>query len=878
YMIYTSGSTGKPKGVMIPHRGVCNRLLWMLETYPLAADDRILQKTPFSFDISIWEFFWPLLSGARLVIAKPGGHQETDYLVKVISEQRITNVHFVPSMLQLFLEEANVESCTSLRMVLAGGEAVTYELQERLFARFAHVKFLDLYGPTECSIECTSWLCRRDDERKIVPIGHPIANTQAYILDKQLQPMPIGLPGELHIGGYGLARGYHKREDLTDEKFIANPFKAGDRLYKTGDLARFLPDGAIEYLGRIDYQVKIRGFRIELEEIEATLLQHPAIAQVVVMAREDAPGVKRLAAYLVSGTEQAPAIAELRSYLLDKLPEYMVPSFFVMMDAIPLTPNGKADRKALPAPDLSRPELEQEFVEARDNVEETLAAIWAQVLGVAKVGVHDNFFELGGDSILAIQVVNKAKQAGLQITPKLLFENPNIARLSAVADSAPVVHAEQGVVTGDVVLTPIQRYFFEENSPEPHHFNQAVMLEVRQGLDLAVLEQAVNALLVHHDALRMRYVQVEGQWTQVNAALEAASVFVTVDLSSVADAEQTAALAEKTEEMHKSLDLANGPLVRAAYVNFGADKPGRLLLVIHHLVVDGVSWRILLEDLHLALEQISRGQAVQFPPKTTSFRHWSERLLAHAQSPAVAEELSYWLADARRMVYGLPVDIRGGANTEGSMRDVTGALTPEETHALLQEVPSVYNTQINDVLLTALTQAFGNWSGANSLLVDLEGHGREALFSDVDISRTVGWFTTVSPVLLTMRKTAGMGDKLKGVKEQLRAVPNRGIGYGLLRYLNEQEVAAGRLQAMPQADVLFNYLGQFDQVLPESSPFASAKESAGAMRTLRGTRRYLLEIDASITGGALHVRFNYSENLHHKATVERVVTGFLEAL
>jgi amino acid adenylation domain-containing protein/non-ribosomal peptide synthase protein (TIGR01720 family) len=880
YMIYTSGSTGNPKGVMIPQRGICNRLLWMKEKIPLGAEHSVLQKTPFSFDISVWEFFWTLMSGARLVIAKPGGHQEANYMVKVIQEQRVTHVHFVPSMLQLLLEEEGVENCSSLQLMMAGGEAVTYELQERFFARFPQTALLDLYGPTECSIDSTSWMCRRGDERQIVPIGHPVANTQTYILDKHLQPVPIGVPGELHISGYGVARGYHKRGDLTNEKFIPNPFsgKAGDRMYKTGDLARFLPDGAIEYLGRIDYQVKIRGFRIELEEIEATLLQHPAISQVVVMAREDVPGVKRLVAYLVGNSQERPAIRELRGHLLDKLPEYMVPSFFVMLDAIPLTPNGKADRKALPAPDLSRPELEQEFVEARDSVEETLAAIWAQVLGVASVGVHDNFFELGGDSILAIQVVNKAKQAGLQITPKLLFEHPNVARLASVAGSAPMIQAEQGVVTGEVPLTPIQQYFFEGNSPEPNHFNQAVLLEVQPELDLAVLEQTIHALLVHHDALRMRFVQAGSQWKQVNAGLGEQSVFVQVDLSRVAAEMQEAALAETTEEIHKSLSLTEGPLVRATYVNFGEDKPGRLLLVIHHLVVDGVSWRILLEDLHVALEQVAGGQAVQLPPKTTSFQHWAERLAAHAQTQAVSEELAYWLNDARRSIYGLPVDNRQGANTEESMLGVTGALTVEETQALLQEVPSIYNTQINEVLLAALTQTFSNWSGASSLLVDLEGHGREALFADVDLSRTVGWFTTVSPVLLTMRKTAGMGDKLKGIKEQLRAVPNRGIGYGLLRYLHEGEVANGALRKMPQAEVLFNYLGQFDHVLPAGSPFAAAKESAGAMRTLRGKRRYLLEIDASITGGALQVRFLYSELVHHRATVERVMNGFLDAL
>jgi len=395
YVIYTSGSTGRPKGVMNTHRGIRNRLLWMQDAYRLAESDRVLQKTPFSFDVSVWEFFWPLLTGACLVMARPEGHKDSTYLVLLIAEEKITTMHLVPPMLQVFLQEQELEACDSLRRVICSGEMLPLKLQERFFACL-DAGLHNLYGPTEAAVDVTFWPCERESARRVVPIGRPIANTQIYLLDEYLHVVPVGIPGELHIGGVGLARGYLNRPDLTAEKFVPNPFsdEAGARLYKTGDLACYLPDGNIEFLGRIDHQVKIRGFRVELGEIEAVLGQHSAVQETVVLAREDIPGDKRLAAYVVPHNERAPAISELRDFLKKELPDYMVPSAFVMLDALPLTPNGKVDRRALPAPDTARPELEKTFVTPRTAAEEVLAGIWTKVLGLERVGVHDDFFEL----------------------------------------------------------------------------------------------------------------------------------------------------------------------------------------------------------------------------------------------------------------------------------------------------------------------------------------------------------------------------------------------------------------------------------------------------------------------------------------------------
>jgi amino acid adenylation domain-containing protein len=432
YVIYTSGSTGQPKGVMIDHRGIRNRLIWMQETYQLTAQDRVLQKTPFSFDVSVWEFLWTLITGAELVVAQPGGHQDSIYLRNLIAERRITTLHFVPSMLQMFLEEEGLERCYSLRQVMCSGEALQAATQERFFEKFT-AQLHNLYGPTEASIDVTFWTCQRGENSRPVPIGYPIANTQMHILDAQLQPVPVGVSGELLIGGEGLARGYLNRPELTAEKFIPNPFSRlrGTRLYRTGDLARYLPNGSIEFLGRLDDQVKLRGFRIELSEIETALNTHREVRESVVVVRDDTLGEQRLVAYLVAVGSSAPSVTEMRHYLKEILPEHMVPGAFIVLDKLPLSANGKIDRKALPAPDGARPELEKAFIAPATPLEQMIAAIWTEVLDVKEVGIHDNFFELGGHSLIAMMLVSRVREK-LQVDLPLrtIFTRPTVAELA----------------------------------------------------------------------------------------------------------------------------------------------------------------------------------------------------------------------------------------------------------------------------------------------------------------------------------------------------------------------------------------------------------------------------------------------------------------
>jgi amino acid adenylation domain-containing protein/non-ribosomal peptide synthase protein (TIGR01720 family) len=920
YVIYTSGSTGKPKGVAIEHQQLLNYLHGILERLGLPIGSSFATVSTIAADLGNTAIFPALCTGGCLHVISQERATNPEALAEYCQYHVIDCLKIVPSHLNALLSASQPEKIMPRKRLILGGEALSWQLVEKIRQYAPNCQILNHYGPTETTVGVLTYPVRDESMRhksETVPLGRAIANTQVYILDHHLRPVPIGVPGELYIGGDSLARGYLNQLELTTEKFIRNSFsiqeKAEDgrqktegsvqnpqssRLYKTGDLARYLPDGNIEFLGRIDHQVKIHGFRIELSEIESVLSQHPIIRETIILSREDEPGKKRLVAYMVLNEPSEFSISDLRNFLKETLPEYMIPSAFVRLKALPLTPNGKVDRQALPAPDSIKPELEGRFVAPRTPIEETIARIWTQVLGRDKVGIYDNFFELGGDSISSIQIVARLNQASLQLTPKQMFEYPTVAGLAAVTGTTPILETEQGVVTGSLPLTPIQHWFFEQKLLHPHHWNQAVLLEVRQAIVPALLEQAVQHLLKHHDALRLWFTLTESGWQQVNAGLEDVEVLPVseglhhplakggwggqvpdvpvsvIDLSSTPAVEQETALDAIATQLQASLNLENGSLMGVALFNLGDNQPNRLLWVIHHLAVDSVSWRILLEDFAHAYQQLERGEAVQLPPKTTSFKQWSEFLQEYAQSTELQQEQDYWLQNSRQSYSALPVDNPGGGNTVALARTVLISLTVEETRALLQEIPAVYRTQINDVLLAALVQTFNQWTGEQSLLVDLEGHGREAIANDIDLSRTVGWFTSIFPVLLTLEESLEPGEVLKVVKEQLRSIPNRGIGYGVLRYLSKD----AELQTLPQAEVRFNYLGQFDQALPESSLFKLVNQTSGVSRSCADNRRYLIDINGFVLGGQLQLEWTYSEQIHKRTTIEQLTTGYVEAL
>jgi non-ribosomal peptide synthase protein (TIGR01720 family) len=633
----------------------------------------------------------------------------------------------------------------------------------------------------------------------------------------------------------------------------------------------------LDYLGRSDGQVKVRGFRIELGEIEVALKDHPTVSDAVVLAREESSGGKRLVGYVVPETGSATSVNELRRFLGQRLPEYMIPAVFVELETLPLTPNGKVDRRALPEPGEDRLGPETEYEAPRTPEEEILTGLWAEVLGLERVGVNDNFFELGGDSILSIQIIARANQAGLSLTPRQIFQHPTVAEQAAVAGVGHKIHAEQGAIEGPVPLTPIQRWFLELELEERHHWNHSLLFEVREDLRLEPLREAVGAVLAHHDALRLRLREEEGVWRQENAGVGGAVPVERVDLSDLAESERAAAIERHATELQGSLDLAEGPLVRVVLFDLGEGSADRLLIIIHHLVVDGVSWRILLEDLLGAYQQAAAGGPVGLPAKTTSFRHWAERLSEYAGSEEARAELEYWRELPWDRVGRLPVDEPEGENDEGSADTVTVGLDAEETRALLQEVPAAYRTEINEVLLTALALALKQGTGEPVVLLDLEGHGREHLFDEVDLSRTVGWFTTIYPVVLDV-PDGGLPTTLREVKDQLRRMPRNGIGWGLLHNAAEDTAVATLLRRLPQSEILFNYLGQMDQASATGSVITPAREAVGPDRSLNGSRSHLIDINGGISGGRLEVEWSYSENLHERATIERLADAFIGSL
>jgi len=868
YLIYTSGSTGKPKGVVVSHGEIAMHCRAVIERFGMRPDDCELHFYSINFDAATERLLVPLLCGARVVL-RAQGQWDAEEICALIRTHRINILGFTPSYgSQLAQWLATQHQTLPVRMCITGGEALTGEHLQRIRAAFQPQVFFNAYGPTETVVMPLASLAPEQLEEGAgsVPIGSIIGDRVAYILDADLALVPQGATGELYVGGAGLAQGYHQRPGMTAERFVADPFaRDGGRLYRTGDLVRQRADGLVEYLGRIDHQVKIRGFRIELGEIETRLLEHHAVREAVVLAL-DSPSGKQLVAYLVSDAEHGALRDALKAHLKAQLPDYMVPAHLIVLDSMPLTANGKLDRRALPQPD---PEANrQQYVAPRNALESTLAAIWCAVLNVPQVGLDDNFFELGGDSILSIQVVSRARQAGIHFSPRDLFQHQTVQTLAAVATLVEQVTAEQGVLTGSSGLTPIQQWFFDTPIPERQHWNQALVLKPLQLLEPHRLEQALLAVLEHHDALRLSFSQRDAQWHAEHLAVPQGGVLMQAHVHDMA---QCTALFTETQ---RSLDLAHGPLLRALLVD-GPQGQQRLLIAIHHLVVDGVSWRVLLEDLQNVYRQLSKGQSVSLPAKTSALRDWAARLQAYAHSESLREELTVWQAQLAGPAVALPVTRPLGALRNRDADTVSVRLDAEHTRQLLQQAPSAYRTQVNDLLLTVLARVVCRWSGHDSALIQLEGHGRETLFDDIDLTRSVGWFTSAYPLRLT--PLAEQGASIKAIKEQLRGIPHKGLGYGVLRYLAD-DLCKQTLAGLPSAGITFNYLGQFDQSFGADALFHPLDESAGLAHDPDAPLPNELSIDSQVYGGELVLRWTFSRERFDRQTLQALADAYLAEL
>ncbi|RLK61737.1 non-ribosomal peptide synthase protein (TIGR01720 family)/amino acid adenylation domain-containing protein [Actinokineospora cianjurensis] len=843
YVIYTSGSTGQPKGVVVTHAGLASFAAAEVARFDVRPDDRVLAFSSPSFDASVLELCMALGGGAAVVVPPPGpllGEQLGD----VLASQRISHT-LIPPVALATVPELDLPA---LRTLIVGGDACSAELVRRWAPGR---RMINAYGPTESTVVAT-WSSPLEPGG-VPPIGRPIDNTRAYVLDADLSPVPVGVPGELYVAGVGLARGYLGRPGLTASRFIANPFDGG-RMYRTGDVVRWTVDGELVFVGRADDQVKVRGFRIELGEVESALRAHPDVVDAAAAVHTDPAGHKRLVGYVAGPA--LPDGAALREFLTATQPDHLVPTAFVPLATLPVSPNGKVDRKALPAPDLTVSTVA--YVPPSTPVQEALAKVWADVLGIDRVGLADNFFALGGDSILSIQVAARARQAGLKVATKDLFLHQTIADLAPVVTFVDTT-ADRAVVTGPVPLTPIQRWFLDTPRAGYHHFNQAHYVELAAEPDIAALRAALSALTAHHDALRLRFARDDDGWRQWNADVAEESLVDLVSVASEAEAEQVA------DSAHAGFDLATGPLLRAVLFRF-PDR-FRLLLVAHHLVVDGVSWRILLDDLDTAYHQARRGSTIDLGAKTTSLQEWSRKLTEFVSTGGLDDELPYWTSVTGAAP--LPVDHPAGAPAVDA---VSVSLSPEATDALLRGAPTAYRTRVNDVLLAALAWSLGRWTDQPRVAIHLEGHGREDVLSDVDISRTVGWFTTMFPVGLDVPQ-GNWRTIVKDIRKQLRKLPGNGFGYSALRYL-------GTLQDDADPQVSFNYLGQFDSRSAEESTtlFAETLGAIGSDHHPTDRTGHLIDIVGDATNGRLEFAWYFAADRFDRSTVEAVAGEFEAAL
>lgn len=888
YLIYTSGSTGRPKGVTVSHRALAGYLLWAASEY-LEEGGRVPLHSSVAFDLAITSLLCPLVAGATIEVVPetPGGEALVD---RLSNGPGFSMLKLTPTHLDLLRETLPPErAALACRTLVIGGEALYADSVAHWWGGDPPVRIVNEYGPTEATVGCTVQdVAGYPVDGGAVPIGKPIPGARTWIADSFLQPAPVATPGELCIGGGGLARGYHRRPALTAERFVPDPFSGvpGARLYRSGDRAVLRPDGPLVFLGRRDRQVKLRGHRVELEEIEAALCALPGVTDAAVDLREGRRGEPALAAFVVrepgSGLEET----RLREELSRKLPEAMVPASYTFLEELPRSASGKLDRQALPAgteSSTAAPDAPGHRA-PRTEEERILAEIWCEILGREEVGLDQNFFQLGGDSISALLSISKAKEAGLELTSRQLFQNPTLEALAAVAERAGWEEPGEGVAaTGPAPLVPVQRWFFERAGHDPHHFNQAILLRLTgaESRDPAVLERVIHLLVRRHDALRSRFFREDGEWRQVVCpepdGEASPRVFLRIDLSRLGGERRSTALQGAVAALHRSFDLAVGPLLRAAYVDLGADTEPRLFLVAHHLVVDGVSWRILLDDLRTAYRQTARGGAVSLPPKTAPFRQFALGVAELARSPALDADREFWLRPPPTPLAGIPRDFGTGLDDVWSGRTLSGRIEPEVARLLLSEAAPAWGASVDELLLSALIRSLAEWLGPGFLRIDLEGHGRDRLLEDLDVSRTVGWFTALHPLDLELRSDMEPGETVRVVRDALARFPHRGASYGVLRYLGEDGARAA-FRDRPEAELSFNYFGQLDQVLDDRNELWIAPEPSGPSRARRGLRPHLIEVGVQVFGGALSTDWGYSANRHRRETIQHQVDRFLEEI
>ncbi|MGH8076528.1 MAG: amino acid adenylation domain-containing protein, partial [Lysobacter sp.] len=871
YLIYTSGSTGKPKGVALEHRGAINLHANQVRHFGLSSSSRVLQFASIGFDAATWEWVMALLSGGTLFLCPDDRRASATALADYLVEQRITHATLPPAL----LAHLDPHRDYALEALIVAGEACPESLRELWAGR---VPMFNGYGPSETTV-CASVERLQADGR--VSIGRPLDNVQTYVVDDRLRLSPIGAVGELMIGGVGLARGYVGNPHLTAERFIECSLRPGhrQRLYCSGDLVRYLPDGRLDFVGRKDDQIKLRGFRIEPREIEAILGAHALVGHATVVLRQT-DRASSLAAYVVPATAMDVSARralgdELLQHLAGQVPDYMVPATLTVVEAFPLTANGKIDKHALLALDVAG--AGDDMVEARTEVERALERMWCELLKLERVGVHENFFAIGGDSILSIQAVARANQAGIPVTIRQLFEFTTIAGIAAnLAESDPALEPASDA-SGEMPLMPMQARFLSEQTDAPHHFNQSILLDVPADMDDARLLAIAAALVARHDALRLAFpVGDDGRRHAIHQDLASYPIDETVRVETMDESHASFAtfVRERSDAQQRGFCLDHAPLFRLVHLR--GQGQSRLLLVAHHLVVDGVSWRILLQDLELAYAQLTLQQDIVLSAKPASYQQWATALSEYAGEAKLQEELPYWLEQAEAAPLAIAPDhVDAERPRQSSTRYASIELSEDQTRQLLRPCNEPYRTNINELLLASLylgLQAFGE---SDRLQVAVEGHGREPLFSRLDGSQTVGWFTSVFPLNFRI-ESRDIGAAIKCIKEQYRRIPRGGVGYGVLRYMARDQALVHASRQEPQ--ILFNYLGQFDSALGEQGTFRFADEDTGASGDGAHRRDYPLGINGLVSGGKPRFTVDYSDEEFRPETIERLAESFREGL
>ncbi len=900
YIIYTSGTTGRPKGVTINHNSFSNYIQWCHQEYPVNNQNGMLLHTSIAFDMAITTIFTPLIAGNKVCIVNEAVEEHSnnlgDYLQQ--SDSKLDVLKLTPSHLRMLATQlSSAELQDKVNAVVIGGEALSFADIEFWLTADSKTLFYNEYGPTEATVACSYHLINRtmiQDNENAAPIGKPIANTQLYILDEQHQVAAIGAIGELYVAGAGLAQGYIKQQELTEQQFVT--IRIGQqqlRLYKTGDLACYLANGDIKYLGRSDRQIKIRGYRIELAEIEQILSRHPQVntSYVNVVVKDNT--LKRICAYLIIKDElvnndKECLIADIKEYCNLQMPDYMHPNLFFILDQLPLNKNGKVDEKALPIEVVESQLAYNIFEIAKTDKEVLLADAWCELLSLEQLSIHDNFFSLGGDSILSLQLVSRIRSKGLILSIKDVFQAPTVAEQAALAEYESIQVAATPIVTsmqGDIPLTPIQEWFFATQHSKPEHFNQVAFLNVHKRLDLTILCNMMRQLICHHDILRTRFLNQNEGWMQHCYAFEeyqnCIDKFVSVvNLSQFSSEEIDNRINLSINAIQASLNLKSGPLFRVILYDCGLSRSQQLFFVVHHLLVDGVSWRIILEDMEQLCQQLVANKELSLPAKTASYQQWANTLLDYVNSDVLKTQLQDWKNLVDISTHQLTTDTSSTELTIEQSDDVVIKLDKELTTKLLRDVPKAFNTQINDILLSALTLCLHQWQGSNSFAILLEGHGRENIAANLDISRTVGWFTSMFPVILTADLKHTHTDTIKSIKETLRAIPMKGVGFAIMKHLSSDAETRNIINAISKPEICFNYLGQWhdndnavnDKIFTSKdfiTPNCIAKENK---------RTTLIDFVSEIANSQLTLICSYSSNHFQKTTIENVANLYIQCL